>query len=205
RREGPPARPVRRLGPRPRLVARPHGANLATARRADDVALARLVRDLEQRRRLAAPDAEPEPPFPRARARLVPRVAARRDAGPGDAPLAQRQRQLEGPPERELRARDDGALHARRRPRLHRERRAPAGAGADRLPQQLEPEHRPGELPLRPAVPRHGPEDDLSPPRPVHVEGLVPPLRDASGSRLVLRPEALELLRGRSARPRHAE
>ena len=43
--------------------------------------------------------------------------------------LAERHLQLEGRAERELRARDDGALHARRRPRrLHRARRARAGA-----------------------------------------------------------------------------
>ena len=41
-------------------------------------------------------------------------------------------------------ARDDGALHARRRPRLHRERRPRAGARAHRLPQRLEPEQRSG-------------------------------------------------------------
>ena len=70
------------------------------------------------------------------RPRLVPRAAARRDEGPGDAALAERQRQLEGLAERELRARDDGALHARRRPRLHRRRRPPAGARAHRLPER---------------------------------------------------------------------
>ena len=48
-------------------------------------------------------------------------------------------------------ARDDGALHARRRPWLHRERRPAAGARAHRLPERLEPEQRAGQLPLRPA------------------------------------------------------
>ena len=49
--------------------------------------------------------------------------------GPGDAPLAERHREREGLAERELRARDDGALHARRRPRrVHGARRARAGA-----------------------------------------------------------------------------
>ena len=142
--------------------------------------------------------------FRHQRPRLIPRPAARRDQGPGDAALAERKRQLEGLAERELRARDDGALHARRRPRLHRGRRPPAGACAHRLPEQLEPEQRAGQLPLRPAVPRSGREDDLPPPRPIHLEGLVPPLRHTSGSRVVLRPEALELLRPRDARPRHA-
>ena len=41
--------PARRLGPRPSLVARPDGAHLAPARRADDPRLARLVRDLARR------------------------------------------------------------------------------------------------------------------------------------------------------------
>ena len=45
-------------------------------------------------------------------------------------------------PERELRARADGAVHARRRPRLHRARRARAGAGADRLRQRLAAQRR---------------------------------------------------------------
>jgi hypothetical protein len=46
-----PRSPRRRLGPRPPLVARPHGALRPAARRADDARLARLVRDLERRRR----------------------------------------------------------------------------------------------------------------------------------------------------------
>src|SRR5581483_2281613 len=104
-------------GARPPVVARPDGAHVPPARRAHGARLARLVRDLEPGRRLAAADAEPEPALSRARPRLVPRAAARRDAGPGDAPLAERQRQLQVLAERELRARDDGALHARRRAR----------------------------------------------------------------------------------------
>ena len=50
--------------------------------------------------------------------------------------------------ERELRPRAAGAVLPRRRPRLHRGRRARAGAGADRLPQRLE-RRRPDPLPLR--------------------------------------------------------
>ena len=202
RREGTSARAVRRVGPRPPLVARPDGAHVAPARRADDARLARLVRDVEPGRRLAAADDRPEQPLPRARPRLVPRAAEPRHRGSGDARLAQRQRQLEVLAERELRPRDDGALHARRRPRLHRGRRAPERARADRLPQRLEAQRRPDELPLRPEVPRHRNEDDLQEPRRVHVEGLVPPLRHASGSSVVLRAEALELLRADGARQR---
>ena len=82
----------------------------------------------------AAADAEPEPALPRERARLVRRPAHGRDDRPGDARLAEREPEREGPPERELRSRDDGALHARRRPRrLHRDRRPRAGARAHRL------------------------------------------------------------------------
>src|SRR5262249_981220 len=99
----------------------------------------------------------------------------------------------------------DGALHARRRTRLHRERRPPECTGADRLPEQLEPEQGPGQVPLRPDLPRSGPQDDLPSPRPVHVEGLVPPLLHPPGPRVVLHPEALELLRPGNTRPRDAE
>src|SRR5207245_6804741 len=101
-RQGPAARAVRRLGSRSPLVARPDGAHVTAARRAHGAHLARLVRDLERRRRLAAPDAEPESALPRARSRLVPGAAARRHARPGDAAVAERQRQLEVLAEREL-------------------------------------------------------------------------------------------------------
>ena len=58
-----------------------------------------------------------------------------------------------GATERELRARGDGAVHARRRPRrLHGDRRARAGARADRLARRLDRRHRLGELPLRRAT-----------------------------------------------------
>ena len=53
-------------------------------------------------------------------------------------------------PERELRARADGAVHARRRSRLHRGGRARAGARAHGLALGLGARHRPDELPLRP-------------------------------------------------------
>src|SRR5690349_15191532 len=124
------------MGPRPRVVARPDGADVAPARRADDARLARLVRDLEQRSGLAAPDAEPEPALPLAGSWVVPHTAPRRDARPGDAALAERERQLALVAERELRARDDGALHARRRPRVHRAGRSPAGTRTYGLPKR---------------------------------------------------------------------
>jgi Protein of unknown function (DUF1800) len=59
----------------------------------------------------------------------VPRAPPRRHRRPGDAPVAEREQEREGPPQRELRARADGAVHARRRPRrLQRDRRPRAGA-----------------------------------------------------------------------------
>ncbi len=68
---------------------------------------------------------------------IVLRPAARRHRRPGDADLAVGQREHEALPERELRPRADGAVHARRRRRLHRGRRPRAGPGADRLDQRL--------------------------------------------------------------------
>ena len=114
------------------------------ARRADDARLARLVRDLGQRRRLAEADARPEPALPPLRARQLPLPPPRGHRRSGDADLALGRRQHEGRAERELRARADGALHARRGQRLHRARRARAGPGAHRLPLRLEAEPRPG-------------------------------------------------------------
>ena len=148
--------------------------------------LARLVRDVERRRRLTAADARPERVVPRARPRLVPRPAARRDEGSGDAALAERQRQLALVAERELRAGDDGALHPRCRTRLQRVRRPRAGARIDRLPQRLEGRRGQRQLPLRPPRPRRGREDDLPPARGVHLERRV-------GSPSTIRPS--ELLR----------
>ena len=49
RRRRPAARPVRRLGPRPAVVARPDGPHQPAAGRADGADLARLVRDRRRR------------------------------------------------------------------------------------------------------------------------------------------------------------
>ena len=160
---------LRRLGARPALVARPDGAHEPAAGRADDARLARLVRDLGRDQQRAA-DHPPEQPLPKARARLVLDPAPGRHPRPGDAALALRDRQHQGLAQRELRARADGALHARRRPRrLHRARRARAGTGADRLAQRLERQPRPGQLPLRQAPPRPRREDDLRQARPLRL------------------------------------
>ena len=75
RRQGPPARSGRRLGSRPPLVARPDGAHLPPARRADDARLARLVRDLARRRRLAEADARAEQAPAQPLARIVRQAA----------------------------------------------------------------------------------------------------------------------------------
>ena len=93
RRQRAPARPERRLGPRPALVARPDGPHEAPADRADDARLARLVRHLARRRRPARLMLQPEPALPHARARLVRDAPPRGHARPGDAALAERHRQ----------------------------------------------------------------------------------------------------------------
>ena len=107
--------------------------------------------------------------------------------------LALGRRQLEGLAERELRARADGAVHARRGQRLHRARRPRAGARADRLPLRLEPRNRQRQLPLRPA------SATTTGGRPSSAAGAstggsVQPLPRAPGARALLRREALELL-----------
>ena len=77
--------------------------------------------------------------LPHARARLVRRHGACDHARPGDAALPRRHRQPHGRDQRELRARADGAVHARRRPRgLHGDRRARDGAVAERLGRGLD-------------------------------------------------------------------
>ena len=203
---GPTRRPTRAarsrrptaVGARPPLVARPDGADERAADRADGADLALLVRDLEPGRRLAAADAQPDRVLPRERARLVRRPPHGRHEGPGDADLAERQPEHEGQAERELRPGDDGAVHARRRPRrLHRDRRTRAGAGADRLDRR-----RQRGLPRSPSTDsaRHRLEDDLRPHRQLHLAGLVQPLPRPPAAPVVLRDEALELLRPDRAR-----
>ena len=133
--------------------------------------------------------------FRRVGLELVPCVADGGHARPGDAALALRRRQREGLAERELRARADGAVHARRRPRrLHRARRARAGPGADRLPLHVEQQARPGPLPLRREAPRHRLQAHLRQARPLRLARLVPPLRPSPEAPVVLRDQALGLL-----------
>ena len=130
-----PARARGRLRPRPPLVARPDGAHRPAARRAHDARLARLVRDLERRRRPAEPDARAERAVPPAtRSARSTQLAHDVTARPGDDRLAQPRPEHALEPERELRARADGAVHARRRPRrVHRAGRARARPRAHRV------------------------------------------------------------------------
>ena len=125
-------------------------------------------------------------------------------ARPRDAALALGRRQREGLAERELRARADGALHARRGPRrLHRARRARAGAGADRLPLHVE-QQRSARSRFRFDPKRHdtGDEAHLRQARPLRLARLVPPLRPPPAAPVVLRDQALELLRAGAAERR---
>src|SRR5581483_4536406 len=116
----------------------------------------------------------------------------RRHREPGDADLAERHGEHEGLAERELRPRDDGALHARRRSeRVHRARRARAGARADRLDESLEPRAWGLRLSLRREAPRPGLEADLRTHRLVHLARGLQALSRAPEARVVLRPEAL--------------
>ena len=110
--------------------------------------------------------------------------------------------QPQGRDQRELRARADGAVHARRRPRgLHRERRARARALAQRLGLRLERRARRPQLPLgrgRPLGP--GLQDRVRQDRALDVGGRRAHGRRAPEAPVVLRREAVELLRP-DARP----
>ena len=134
------------------------------ARRADDARLARLVRDLERRSRLAAADVASRTGCCRRHALGIVRASCSTTIthDPAMLRLALGHRQHEVVAERELRPRADGAVHARRRPRLHRARRPRAGARADRLRATTGDDgDRPDELPLRPRAPRPRRQDDL--------------------------------------------
>ncbi|CAA9530805.1 MAG: PROBABLE SIGNAL PEPTIDE PROTEIN, partial [uncultured Solirubrobacteraceae bacterium] len=207
RRERQPARPRERLGSRPLLVARPHGPLRAPARRADDPHLARLVRDA---RRRPGPSARPERDDAQARARLVRGARARDDDRPGDADVPQRDRQPQGPSERELRPRVDGALHTRCRPRrVHRDRRARDRPGAHRLARGLERGGGDAQLPLRPQPLRRDLEDAVGG-HAARAQGRVRLARRGEAlprepvPPVVLRSQAVELLHPHAAEPRDA-
>ena len=101
-----------------------------------------------QKVRLADAHVPAEPALPAPCARQLRRAAARGFEGPGDGGLPRQRIQPQGPAQRELRARGDGALHAGRG-ELHRARRQGGRARLHRL------EHRPRHGRVR--VPRRAP------------------------------------------------
>ena len=121
----------RRHRPRARL-GRPHGAHEQPAGRAHDVLLAPPLGQLARVRLADAAADEPERAAAQVRrprrqpGRLLPRHGARGVQGPVDAALPERRVQRQGRPERELRPRVHGALHARREPRRSPARRTTA-------------------------------------------------------------------------------
>ena len=124
------AGPGQRVGSRHAVVAGQDGPQPAPAAGEAHAVLARPLRHARPGR---AAHAGPEPQAAQPRAGDLPRAAAGGDDRSGDAglPLAGRLRQAR--PQRELRARADGAVHARRHRRLHRARRARGGPRADGL------------------------------------------------------------------------
>ena len=118
-----------------------HGDVLARSLRVVD-APARVVRD--------AVDAHADQPLAPAGQRQPPGAPARDVARLRDAALARRRLEQQVRPERELRARVLGAVHARRRQRLHAGRHRPGGQGLHRLPNSLRRRDGPGVGGLRP-------------------------------------------------------
>ena len=88
--DGQSARPRRRVGRGSLLVAGPHGPLRPAARRADDVHLARLVRQLQREGEQPAADARPERPVSRDGARQLPRPVRGGHRQPRDARVPRR-------------------------------------------------------------------------------------------------------------------
>ena len=189
------AGPRQRVGPRHAVVAGQDGPQPAPAA---GEAHALLARPLRHARPGRSADAGSEPQAARARAGPLPRAPARGDHRPGDAglPLAGGLRQAR--PERELRARADGALHPRRHRRLHRARRARGGPRADRLQGQL-PRRAPADHLLRPRAPRRRGQAAARPPRQARLAGRPAPRRRPSLARALPRGQAVGLLHHRAA------
>ncbi len=117
--------------------------------------------------------------------------------------MAQREPEREAEAQRELRPRDDGAVHARGQPRrVHRDRRPRAGPRAHRL-EGLGREQAADGVRLRRDPARHRLEDDLRPDGQLGLAGLVRALPRQPAAPVVLRHEALELLRPDAARRGH--
>ncbi len=197
---GGPTRARGPLRPRPPVLARSHGSHQPALRAAHGADLARLVRHLQQRGRQPAPDARPVRALRPRRPRLLRAARARGDDGPGHVRVPQHHREPPRRHQRELRARADGAVHARRRPRrLHRDRGARAGPVAVGLDAQLHRRHRLPQLSLRPQPLGHRQQDGLRADGPLQLGGRLSHVRPPPAARVVLRRQALELLRGGSA------
>ena len=192
----PRARPAQRVGRQRPVVARSHDSHHASAAGEADAVLARPLRDV---RAGHAADARAEQDAATPRARLVPRPARRRHARPGDAAVPVARGLDEGRPERELRARADGAVHARHR--LLRARRARGGARADRLHRRLARQrHR--HDPVRGRRARRRRQDAARKTRTVRRRRRARPRHRAPEPRAVPRRQAVELLRRDAAEPR---
>ena len=188
---------------RVRVLARPHGPLPPPARRAPGARLPRLVGHPPRRREHERGDAQPDEHLPRARPRQLPRHDPRRDHGPGDAAVPQRVPEPPRRRQRELRPRADGAVHARRGPRrVHGERRPRARTRAHRLARRLQ--QRLDELALGRGRPLGlQDEDGVRQVRPLHLAGRLRAGPEPPAARVVLRPQALELLRPDPAERRH--
>ena len=161
---------------------------------ADGVQPPRPLRDLERQGRRRAPDASPLPRAAPALAGQLLEARPRHGEGPRDAVVARHDRVEPARPERELRARADGAVHARRRPLL-RARRPRGGAGVHGLRLRLGP----APVPLEPGPPRRRRQDGVRPPRPLRAGRRGQPLPAPSGPRAVLGAQAVELLHRHAA------
>ncbi len=183
--EGNPLDPANAWGEDHCLVARPHGPLRPAARRAHDLHLPRLVRQLQRAGQQPAADARPERPVPLDGARQLPRPVSRPSRrNPAMLLFLERHLEQQVGPERELRARDDGAVLARGRPRrLHRGRRARNGPRADRLAQRLVRGTRRLQLPLRPQLPRQRTEDGVRAERATGTTKTRAPVRQPPAAR----------------------
>ena len=141
----------------------------------------------------------PEPHAATARAGPLPGAARGGHPRPGDAavPLARRLRQ--GGAQRELRARADGAVHAR--PRLHRARHPPGGAGADRLPRRLARRRHAWSPPTTASATTRARKRVLGKGGRFDWKDVLEPVRAPPRPRAVHGRQALGLLRRRAAAP----
>ena len=108
---------------------------------------------------------------------------------------------VKGHPNENYAPRDDGALLARRRPRrLHRDRRARAGARAHRLDGRRQQGRASATSPSTRTGTTARHEDDLRADGQLHLAGLGQPLPQPPAAPVVLRQQAVGLLRPDAAR-----